>query len=391
VQTMNLYGQEPIRVGEMIRRACVIERKNDNRVLPVDAVWFELPESMSLPPDDDVEPFLTLMLLPAMTEGRTLHIEGTVSHTLLSNLTEFRDAWHCGNPSQFKRIEFASSKILNEPPLEGREGAVAPFSGGVDSSFSVWRHATNRVGYRSQQIKYGFMAQGFDIPLEAQDVFHNVCVRASQTLRTLNIRLFPFRTNCRAVSGVHWLHLHGAGVASCLQFFKRMCRVGIIGSSEPYDSMAFPVGTNPITDHLFSTSGFDVMHDGAAYSRDRKLVELSAWEQGYSHLRVCWRGKNENCGRCEKCVRTLLNFHVNGLPVPQSFPRLLRTADILRKQVYYPHVEAEWRHLLRTAVRNRVSPRFTFAIVVVLLRSAVQNRLASGVKMARSVFQSRPA
>ena len=40
-------------------------------------------------------------------------------------------------------------------------------------------------------------------------------------------------------------------------------------------------------------------------------------------LRVCARKivGGRNCGRCEKCVRIILNFRVAGLPIPPAFAR----------------------------------------------------------------------
>jgi hypothetical protein len=66
----------------------------------------------------------------------------------------------------------------------------------------------------------------------------------------------------------------------------------------------------------------EVRHDGAGRSRTEKVAYLATWEQGMPLLRVCWEGRvpDGNCGRCEKCVRTRLNFHIAGVESPACLP-----------------------------------------------------------------------
>jgi len=44
---------------------------------------------------------------------------------------------------------------------------------------------------------------------------------------------------------------------------------------------------------------------GATLSRFQKMEDLSEFEPSFDFLSVCYNG-SRNCGRCEKCVRTML-------------------------------------------------------------------------------------
>ena len=81
---------------------------------------------------------------------------------------------------------------------------------------------------------------------------------------------------------------------------------------------------------LFSTDGFRVVHDGAGFSRTQKVQVISAWPAGVENLRVCWEGNRPggNCGRCEKCLRTMLNFRAVGAGLPSCFDRDATERDI---------------------------------------------------------------
>jgi hypothetical protein len=143
-----------------------------------------------------------------------------------------------------------------------------------------------------------------------------------------------------------------------LQLFKGICGVGLLGGTYGCKDQLFPYGSNPITDPMLSTAGFRIMHDGIAYSRIKKFTALREWPTGYNALRICFTGIDKgiiqegNCGKCSKCVRSLLRIHFDGLPVPESFPGLPSLMDIVR--VRPSAVDAHtWRIVLREAVAKR--------------------------------------
>ena len=50
-------------------------------------------------------------------------------------------------------------------------------------------------------------------------------------------------------------------------------------------------------------------------SRMRKLAIVAGWEVAFQNVRVCLANVSDklNCGRCEKCVRTMLELEALGL------------------------------------------------------------------------------
>jgi len=80
-------------------------------------------------------------------------------------------------------------------------------------------------------------------------------------------------------------------------------------------------GVHPLTDPLLSSEAFRIVHDGAAFTRMEKVETIADWPEALQDLRVCWAGtaRDRNCGRCSKCVRTILAFRSVGLPLPPCF------------------------------------------------------------------------
>jgi hypothetical protein len=66
-----------------------------------------------------------------------------------------------------------------------------------------------------------------------------------------------------------------------------------------------------------------IIHDGAGFSRTEKIAVLANHTEACNVLKVCWEGavQSSNCGYCEKCIRTQLNFLAAGCNIPLCFPK----------------------------------------------------------------------
>jgi hypothetical protein len=84
-------------------------------------------------------------------------------------------------------------------------------------------------------------------------------------------------------------------------------------------------GAHPMLDGHYSTGAVRVHHVQSLVTRTEKLGLIADWEPAYGTLQVChgeWVKSPElpNCGRCEKCVRTMVALTVWGaLPRFTSF------------------------------------------------------------------------
>ena len=155
------------------------------------------------------------------------------------------------------------------------------------------------------------------------------------------------KTNYREISRAIWEDTFSTALVATLSNFKNLAGTCIVGSSEPYDSLVIPWGSSPITDHLLSSDEFVVMHDGASHSRTDKVKDISQWKAGMNNLRVCWEGelKDRNCGTCEKCIRTKLNFLAVGVSIPPCFPASDILEDMKNIKIRNDAVRAEWRQI----------------------------------------------
>jgi len=73
-----------------------------------------------------------------------------------------------------------------------------------------------------------------------------------------------------------------------------------------------------------------LVHDGAEMRRPEKLPTIVECPSALAHLRVCAQDMNTNCGRCEKCLRTMIPLRVLGVEGPFPPFRGLRAIRKMR-------------------------------------------------------------
>jgi hypothetical protein len=71
-----------------------------------------------------------------------------------------------------------------------------------------------------------------------------------------------------------------------------------------------PWGSHPLLDPNYSSSALEVRHEEFGLTREERVASVAGWNELFPFLLVCSEGPLEpgvtNCGRCEKCVRTMI-------------------------------------------------------------------------------------
>ena len=284
-------------------------------------LWYEIVGGSKQEHPSALDGFVFAVLLYAMKLGTRLVVHGPMSRSALYNIEDIQSFWHLFRPELYKRIDIVPETIVDLERRKPGRRAIAAFSGGVDSTFTALRHKMKLAGTGSYNLDTVLMVHGFDVNLANADHFDRLIQRTEPFLTQLGVALRIIRTNSKELNLQNWEDSHGLQLAACLHLLSEEFEFGLIGSTDRYDSLYFPWGTSPTTDHLLSGDALGVVHDGAGYSRTDKIAALLQYPFSVSGLRVCWEGKDQfkNCGVCEKCIRTRLNFLAAGQPHPTCF------------------------------------------------------------------------
>jgi hypothetical protein len=276
-------------------------------------------------------------------------------------------------------VEITAEVEREQSPVVEGERAISTFSGGVDSCFTVFRHRTGRCGRQQRNLQAGLMVHGFDIPLK-DAAFEQAVEKSSTMLASLGMECIPIATNFRQVVKLDWEDVFGTGVASCLHVLKGGYTAGIVASSHAYQTLNFIYGSNPLTDRLLSSKYFEIVHDAALFPRLEKMRGILDWPEALQNLRVCWQGeqKDRNCGRCEKCVRNILNFRILGVDLPACFEQDVTDRQIATTRVKGTSLEI-WETLLARAKAENISDPWVQAVETAIMRNRLLAFLESNL------------
>lgn len=316
-------------------------------------LWFRIPTEFAgeLRP----EPFVVAGLMPAMARREPLELVQNVhiSSRLLHSLPTIQQILHAWVPA-LRPVEVVAQA---GSALPARPGAICFFSGGVDSAYTYLKNADD--------VTYLVFIHGLDIHPDDETAFATAFERVRYVAESVGKRAIAVRTNAREfckANGLTMVLFHGALLASValLLGFER----SYIPASQTYGDLE-PWGSHALLDPMWSTESSHIIYDGAEARRIDKVRAVAEEPELLSSLRVCaGKGQGSNCGKCEKCLLTMLALRLVGAKTGLFPPVDLREARKLRPSLdsleYYLEMyevarqtrDTEVEKLLRSLLRN---------------------------------------
>ncbi|HSU68275.1 MAG TPA: hypothetical protein VLJ39_15460 [Tepidisphaeraceae bacterium] len=329
--------------------------------------------------------FALLAALPVgITQGVPLHIEGAVDRTLLRNAQLLSNHWAQWYPELFHRIEIYADEFVDHAPIGSEE--VICLSGGIDSTYAYLRIMHEKRRELRNHLGLGIFIQGFDYSLDDTEGFR-VLLGKIQEVVDRAIPLAAVKTNWRPViaRGNLWNSFHTVGLAAIQHLFSGQFAAGVLASDYTFteDHVCAPWGSSAVTNRLISSGGFKVTSVGEDVRRLDKLEAIHQWGH-LADVNVCWQGARtgKNCGRCEKCLRTMFMCEALGIdPVP-AFGRGPTPAEIRKLRLHAPNRRVFFVQAIE-AFRNPHRIQLKKAAERSLLRSKVRN-------FAKSAYEALP-
>jgi hypothetical protein len=315
---------ENLRSGELPGRrrvaADVIWESADR---PSQTLYFEAryPHAADLQPSPDA---FALACLPfaAWWGERRLRVEGALCARFADNLraiTAIYSRWfaRCGTVA----IEPLAGYVATVPRTPARTASF--LSGGVDGLAAL---RSNRLSYPADHpdsirdciVLFG--ANDFETTAEGPvperlEAFERLQNRLQTLARAENFELLPIQTNTRRLSGDYacWTSVgFGAANAAVAHTLSRRFTKALFASSG--DGIDPPPGaSHPLLDQHFSTAAVQIEPAQLGWLRLEKLRLLADWPAALDLMQPCHYVRippagEINCGRCEKCIRTMLGL-----------------------------------------------------------------------------------
>jgi hypothetical protein len=285
-----------------------------DRTRSPEEIWFEVPDALAGDLSRTGNPWLACLLPYAVTLGEPLELVLPVDPLLYEGAVALMQVWDAWYPGERELVELQCD-LLEPGTINPSAKVGAFFSGGVDSFHTVLRHEPMGGAILPIHIDELITVWGLDVPLGNPGAFARVRGNIAAVADALGKSTVTMATNLRE-SGWQATNWGLMGQAPALAAFalvleSRYRRV-LLPSSLSYGSIRV-WGTHPLVDPLLSTTRLDIRDDGAHDNRRAKIALVSGSELAMQHLRVCWMDQSDrNCGKCEKCLRTLTAFELLG-------------------------------------------------------------------------------
>lgn len=301
---------------------------------PTQELYFETARDVAESLSCNAHAFLVACSIPAMYFGEErVFVEGEICPDLkdgIETAMNWLRFWWYKPTKKLPKIESKTRSMPLLPQKHARAGLF--FSGGIDALATL---RTNRLSYPSEHpgsIKDALVVCGLEI--RERRIFRYVLDSLSVLAGEAGIELIPIHTNIRSLGpekdhvfwGEFWTKefLGAAFSAIAYAFAKRLTRV-YISSGHDIPNIK-PNGSHPLVEPNFSCYDFKIVHALINLSRFERVKLVANWELCLKHMRVCNNSQDYqpgkfNCGKCEKCVRTMLALLATGdLERASAFP-----------------------------------------------------------------------
>ncbi|NNK86326.1 MAG: hypothetical protein HKO91_12330 [Desulfobacterales bacterium] len=302
--------------------------------------------------------FLVGCLIPAMHFGeRRIVLEQEVCPGLkegLETIMSLMKEWSAGQLLPLS-LEMKTSSSVQYTEKQRHAGLF--LSGGIDSLAALRAITLNYPSMHPGAIKDCLFVHGFDIGGVVQrgmkyHVFERAKAAMTRVTEDANINLIPIYTNIRHLCDERELWLEkffGAVLASVAHAFASRLELVYIASSFDIPNLT-PCGSHPMLDPEYSSFDMRIRLRDLSLSRMDKLRIVAGWDVALNNIRVCLANVQHrmNCGKCEKCVRTMLGLlAIGALDKTEAFVENDVSPDLLSAfSITIRHREPFYRELL---------------------------------------------
>jgi hypothetical protein len=280
-------------------------------------LWYRFPEACRpFLSARNGDPFVAALLAPAMVLGEPLQIDAPVSAKLLASIPLIQTIYRSWDRNLHAVAVEAPVREDALPVAAGGPRAGLFFSMGVDSCYSLARSLEPAPDPRDT-VTHLITVEGFDVYLWESQRFPPLLEAARRVAGALGKSVVPVTTNLRELGDrtADWVRLHhGAAMASVALALGTFFDCVWISASQTYARLV-PKGAHPLLDPLWTNGHVEFRHVGLEASRLEKIREIARRPALVENLRVCITDEltsDYNCGRCEKCLRTMLGLYAAG-------------------------------------------------------------------------------
>jgi hypothetical protein len=325
---MHISNFNLLRGKERVRASATVTWEDSDQ--PTREVFIETEKAFE--GDISVNPhaFLVGCIIPAIHFGeQRILLDGEICPNLHDGLQTVMAVMKEWSRGEYKPLRIEAKRRATVGHIDKHRRSGLFLSGGIDSLAAL---RVNKQFYPEEHpgsIKDCFLIHGFDIGgVAARGMKYHVFDRTRAALENVakdaHVTLIPVYTNIRHLCDDRdlWLDkFFGAVLAAVGHAFASRLHLVYIASSYDIPNLV-PCGSHPLVDPEYSSFDLRIKLLGLHLSRLEKLRLLAGWDVAFQNFRVCLANVADrlNCGKCEKCVRTMTELvAIGALEKTQAF------------------------------------------------------------------------
>lgn len=331
----------------------------DAKFIPphVNVLWYSVPSEYEDWLTTDVyDAFLVAALYPAMYYNEPIEIEGNVSHRLYFNCTRYVKSIIRYFRDGMTDVDIRVAGFANAQKKYHHVGTG--FSAGIDSFATFYDHFEKETdsGYKIDSLFFfnvGSHGGGGDV---ARRKFHERFNYLKSFPAEVGLPYIPLDSNLFDFYQKYWEFDAGQFCrCSAILVLQRAIDKYYLSSDYSYKetmffhfnraTTSFSELAETFTNPLLSTEGCEIISDGGQYMRTDKTLLLKDYEPAHRYLNVCVSPQESagNCGRCHKCIRTLVALDTLGI-----LDRFSKVFDITDYQKHKFGYKCQLRYYYKT-------------------------------------------
>jgi hypothetical protein len=268
--------------------------------------------------------FAAWYFLPiAMRAGRDLRIEGEGSEETIRNARRMSEIWETWLPHHFTAVNVSFDTVSPRRAVDGhRKRSLCCYSGGLDSTHALLTR------HRAGETQDLLTLHGMDYRLEDKEKFEAFKDKIAPFSRLVGDGHIFVSTDAHASYRTRrinkWGHFSHIFVLAGSGFlFSEEYDDILIAADYRIDQqfIAHPWGSNGATNIYFDDGHTRLTTLEGNLSRTEKTAMILTSKEALQSVSFCsvYQWRPNNCGRCQKCMRTKVMFFVATGSVPEIF------------------------------------------------------------------------
>lgn len=329
-----------------------VERHNDFSYLTVDIdakytesnkLWFSVPTQYEDWLTSDVyDAFLVAAIYPAMFYNEPIEISGDVSHRLYYNCTRYVKSIVNFFREGMNNVHIKVTGFKNAEKKYHHVGTG--FSAGIDSFVTFYDHFERETDpeYKIDSLFFFNVGSHGGGGEKAKRKFLERYNYLKSFPDEVGLPYIPMDSNLFDFYQKHWESDAGEFCRSAaILVFEKALDKYYLSSDYSYKETLFFRFNNVTASFetfiypLLSTEGCEIISDGCQYMRTDKTYLLKDYEPAQRYLNVCVSAQESacNCGKCHKCIRTLVALDTLG--ILERFSKVFDIEDYKRKSYWH--------------------------------------------------------